>query len=109
MRLTTNLLCLSFALIGFARADLVIGAKTSLNVFPFGDNYVGEYQQVLSSTAFASAVDIYGIRFASSSPVAGSSHTLTVTIGLSTTSASLASLSTNYAANKGADFPVESR
>jgi hypothetical protein len=91
-----------------AAADVVIGTPGGPdNVFPFGTNtYVGEYQQLYTKTAFSGPVSIIGVGFASSAlgGQAGLSRTLNVTLGLSTSSATLTTMSTNYAANKGADF-----
>jgi hypothetical protein len=104
MRRLTYSIGLLFALAAFARADTIVGTNNDFkNVFPFGDSYVGEYQQVYTSAAFPGLETITGLKFASGTS-AGASHTVTLTIGLSTTSATVASMSTNYAANKGADF-----
>jgi hypothetical protein len=105
MRHVASLIALSFLLAALAHADIIVGTNnTNANVFPFGDTYLGEYQQVYASTAFPSTETITGIKFASAPVFAGNTHSVTVTISLSTTSATVASMSTNYSANKGADF-----
>jgi len=97
-------LWLPFVLASFARADIIVGTNNApANLFPFNDSYVGEYQQVYTSTAFPGVSTITGLKFAPASGFSGS-NTVTLTIGLSTTFATVASMSTNYAANKGADF-----
>jgi hypothetical protein len=106
MRRLTCFVGLLFVLPCFARADIIVGTNNfAKNVYPFGDSYVGEYQQVYTSAAFPGLETITGLEFASGSASGNTgSHTVTLTIGLSTTSATVASMSTNYAANKGADF-----
>ncbi len=106
MRRLTCSIGLLFVLAAFARADIIVGTNNDFNnVYPFGDSYVGEYQQVYTSAAFPGLETITGLKFASGTALgAGGSHTVTLTIGLSTTSATVASMSTNYATNKGADF-----
>ena len=76
----------------------------SPNVFPYGSPnfYSGEYQQVYTASAFSGTVSISSIGFATSS--GGVPNTVTFSVGLSTTSATVASMSTNYAANKGHGF-----
>lgn len=92
----------------FGRADVIVGTiNTGPNLFPFGTGfftYSGEYQQVYTRRAFPGAVVITGLKFASAAGYAGTS-TILATISLSTTTtASVAKMSTDYAANKGADF-----
>jgi hypothetical protein len=86
-------------------AVIVIGTNDGpANVFPIGTTiYAGEYQQAYTSTAFSGPVTITAIAFASNNTSAGNTITDTFTLGLSTTSASLAGLSTNYASNIGPD------
>ena len=107
MRRLTCFVGLLFVLAAFARADVIVGTNTFIanNVYPFGDSYVGEYQQIYTGAAFAGVETITGLEFASGSASGntGGSHTVTLTIGLSTTSATVASMSTNYASNLGAD------
>jgi hypothetical protein len=92
-----------------AHADsLIIGATNAGgNAFPFGNNgfsYSGEYQQVYSGTAFSGPVDITSIAFSSMN---AQNYSLSLSLGLSTTSAAVNGLSTNYASNKGTDFTTE--
>ena len=93
-------------------AFVTVGTDDGIpNVYPFGDPipsnspYKGEYQQVYGASAFSSPVTIDSIAFATVSPGYGPA-TDTFTVGLSTTSATLTSLSTDYAANEGADFEI---
>jgi len=109
------------ALTAHAQKNITVGtASTADNVFPFGVERPsdlpdfaagGEYQEIYSSTAFNSAVPltISAISFASSNRYNGVPVTATynVTIGLSNTSASIGfpnTVSTNFAANRGANF-----
>jgi hypothetical protein len=92
-----------------ATADMiVIGGTNSNNSFPFGTSiYQGEYQQLYASTAFSGPVTITEIAFASATGFgSGQTRKLFLSLGLSTTAASLAAPSTNYGANKGADFTI---
>jgi len=89
---------------------IVIGTNNDLNGFPFGaptgttSVYTGEYQQLYLSSGFAGSVIISRIGFASSSSrTLVTDERLNLSLGLSTTTATLATLSNNYAANKGAD------
>src|SRR5260370_32966168 len=106
MRRLTCSIGLLFVLAAFARADIIVGTNNDFNnVYPFGDSYVGEYQQVYTSAAFPGLETITGLKVASGTATgAAGSHTVTLTTGLSTTSPTVASMSTNYATNKGADF-----
>jgi uncharacterized repeat protein (TIGR03803 family) len=85
-----------------AQTSIIVGTNNNANCAPFSAEYNGEYQQVYTSTAFPGVATITGLKFAFA-PDKGS-PTVTLTIGLSTTSATVASMSTDYAANKGADF-----
>lgn len=104
-----------------AQQTITIGTPSrGDNSFPFGvvrptdpTDYAagGEFQEIYSSTDFNSAVplNISAISFASSSRFNGApvSATYNVTIGLSNTSATVglfSNASTNFAANKGANF-----
>jgi hypothetical protein len=90
---------------GPAAADIVIGTQGGPdNAFPFGTtNYVGEYQQLYARSDFSGPVTITGVDFASGTGSVGISRTINATISFSTSSATLTTMSTNYAANKGAD------
>jgi len=109
------------ALSAHAQQNITIGtASTGGNVFPFGvvrpgdlTDFAagGEYQEIYSSKDFNSAVPltISAISFASASGNQGVPITATynVTIGLSNTSATVgfpSNASTNFAANRGANF-----
>lgn len=84
-----------------SRAQVTIGGTNVNNVFPIGtNNYVGEYQEEYTSTAFSGPVSITGIAFKSS---ATGTITDNLVLSLSTTTAPLTGMSTTYAANKGAD------
>jgi PEP-CTERM motif len=88
-------------------ADVVIGGTNAVNGFPFGGTtYLGEYQQVYAASAFPGSVMISAVSFQTSPGFANPStpQSLAFSLGLSTTSAGPNTLSTNYAANKGADF-----
>ena len=92
-----------------AAADSVtIGTSNSANADPFyGDYYTGQYQQVYSSSVFSGPVDITGITFfCSTTPVSGcTTGTINsdLTIDLSTTSAGVNTLSTDYTDNLGSN------
>jgi hypothetical protein len=104
MRRSVRFVGLLFVLAAFVRADIIVGTNNAgANVFPFNDSYVGEYQQVYASAAFPGVETITGLKFAPAAGFTGS-NTVTLTISFSTTSATVASMSTNYAANKGANF-----
>jgi hypothetical protein len=83
---------------------ITVGTDTSGNIFPFGfSDYLGEYQQIYTNSAFSGPVTITSVGFATVTvDITGSVGFM---LNLSTTPlASLASPSTNYAANRGADF-----
>jgi hypothetical protein len=88
-----------------ATADMiVIGGTNANNAFPFGTtDYLGEYQQLYASSAFTGPVTITEIAFASELG-SGRTRNLNFSLGLSSSTASLAAPSTNYGANKGPDF-----
>lgn len=89
-----------------ASADYIVGGTGNDNTFPFGTTefYSGEYQQIYAGSAFSGPISISEISFQSIKLLNPGVETLTFTVGLSTTDASLASPSLDYAANKGADF-----
>ncbi len=84
---------------------ITIGTDSTENAFPVGASiYFGEYQQIYTNTAFSGPVDITGVAFSTVEEVAATT-TLTFTLSLSTTPLSnLTAPSTDYAANRGADF-----
>jgi hypothetical protein len=87
----------------YASANVIIGTPNADNAFPFGANiYVGEYEQLYTSTAFGGPVSITGLEFESGTDSVGA-RTLNFTLSLSTSSATLGTMSSNYAANRGAD------
>lgn len=91
----------------FAHAQIggtTIGATNSGNSFPFSPTYVGEYQQVYASSAFASPLTIGELDFASQPGAAIGYATENLTIGLGTTATTPANPAANYAANKNPDF-----
>lgn len=90
-------LCSFFALPALA-TDIVIGADTGSNYYPFG-GYTGEYQQVYGASAFSGPITLTALQFfdvenPSAFPTGGS-----WTISLSTTSAAWNTLSSTFANN----------
>lgn len=97
---------LALCLGGAAQAQtVVIGTNNGQpNAFPFGTSgYVGEYQQVYTSSAFSGPVLLTDVAFKTAAGFSGDSATENLTIKLSTTSQPVNGLSTNYAANIGPD------
>lgn len=105
------LACLALVFCAPTRADLIVGHA---NLFdgssaPFSGQYTGEYQQVYAAAAFATAPiqTITALSFGTvpfgniGDPIP---QTITFTLSLSTTSAGPQTLSTDFAANRGADF-----
>ena len=96
-----------------AQAVTVGTPGTQVNAFPFGGGGVGayvagsEYQELYSSTAFAGVASPFQINdIAFSSASGATTATYNVTLRLSTTRATNSTLSTNFAANEGADLAV---
>ena len=87
-------------------APITIGSPAGFgNVFPLGaSTYAGSYQQVYAAFAFPDPLVITEISFFLAGRSQDYSLTTTFALGLSTTSMTPASLSTNYTANRGADF-----
>ena len=83
--------------------SIVIGTNNFGNYIPFFGGYGGgvEYQQLYGAAAFSGPIAITSIGFASADTGTGTDN---VTISLSTTSATLASPSGTFSANRGADF-----
>jgi hypothetical protein len=83
-----------------------MGTSDQSDVVPFSGLYWGEYQQLYSSSIFDGPVTIDGIAFASTDTAIPSlgPTVLNVTIGLSTTSKTVSTLTDSFAANEGADF-----
>ena len=79
-----------------------------MNTFPFENVgafiYSGTYQQVYSKSVFTGPVVISEIAFASTGFGGSATYNLNLNISLSTTSAAVNGLSTNYSSNRGADF-----
>ena len=105
-------LCLAVAVsAGMARpaeADVTVGGTNANNTFPFGTSlYTGESQEVYASSAFPGTVTVTSVQFETmpdfGNPT-GSPVTLNFSLGLSNTTASPTSMSTNYAANKRGYF-----
>lgn len=87
-------------------ASITIGSPAGFgNVFPLGvSTYAGSYQQVYAAFAFPDPLLITEISFFMTGRNQDYSLTSTFGLALSTTAMTPASLSTNYAANRGADF-----
>ena len=88
------------AIVGVApvQAQITIGTETNSNVFPFGSTGGDRYQQVYAAGNFASLFSITSISFFGNS-VLNASYALS----FSTTSALVGGLSSDFAANVGAD------
>jgi hypothetical protein len=101
-----------------AAADVIPGGMAGVegssdNAFPFSTDYSGfsamRYQQVYGADAFgASPLTIYGLAFRPDGTFGGAFSTTlgNVSISLSTTTATPTTLSTNFAANEGADLTL---
>jgi len=100
-------LALTFSVVVPAvRADITIGLPADAdngNCFPFGTAYTGEYQQVYTASAFSGPITITGLQFFNTQVSNGATATPSgaYTISLSTTSAGVNTLSSNFAANIG--------
>jgi PEP-CTERM motif len=89
--------------------SITIGGSGLNNVFPFGcgpscgPTYLGEYQQIYSSTAFSGPITINQIAFET---VGSPPHSITdvFTLSLGTTFASPGSPGTTYVGNRRPDF-----
>jgi hypothetical protein len=113
----STLLLFSFALTAVNASTLIIGSNNDLTRYPFGKDpgsasaafpdfaAGGTYQQVYSGSAFSGPVTITQIAFSSKSQLTSGPGTATYNfnISLSTTAAAPGGLSTNLAANSGAD------
>jgi PEP-CTERM motif len=88
--------------------SILVGGTGSTNAFPFGNvvgfTYSGAYQQVYSKSVFTAPGLISEIAFASTGFGGSATYPMNLNIGLSTTTAAVNGLSTNYASNRGADF-----
>lgn len=106
-------------LVPVAKADtVVIGSNADGSRYPFGMDPTsasptfpdfgagGVYQQVYGASAFSGPITITQIAFASSGQFSSGPGTAiyNFNIGLSTSAAGPGSLSSNFAANRGADF-----
>jgi len=114
----TTLLLFSFAAPVVNAVTVIIGNNNDLSRYPFGKDpgaassafpdfgAGGIYQQVYASSAFSGPVTITQIAFASKGQSTSGAGTATYNfnIALSTTPAVPNGLSTNLAANRGADF-----
>jgi hypothetical protein len=96
---------LMLGLAGSASAGTItFGTGTGGNAFPFtATSYLGEYQQVYDASLFSGPVDITQITFFRAPGFASASISGNFTISLSTSSATVSSLSTVYANNIGPD------
>jgi hypothetical protein len=108
--------CLSVGLLALvlspaSRADQVtIGNVNSgeVNAFPFSGSYqdafgATEYQQVYAGSLIGGPLTISAIAFYSSTSFPGTNADGTYTLSLSTTSAAVGALSTNFSSNIGPD------
>ena len=117
--LLATLVILAFVVVPVANADtVVIGSNDNGSRYPFGmdpssasamfPDFVagGVYQQVYAASAFSGPITITQIAFASSGTFSSGPGTAiyNFNIGLSTSGAGPGGLSTNFAANRGADF-----
>jgi hypothetical protein len=114
----STLLLFSFAAVTINASTLIIGSNNDLTRYPFGKDpgnasaafpdfaAGGTYQQVYASNAFSGPVTITQIAFASKSQLTSGAGTATYNfnISLGTTQAAPGGLSTNLAANRGADL-----
>jgi len=85
-------------------SSIIIGSSGSNNVFPFGDTYLGEYQQVYTAADFSGPVLIDQVAFRSVNVLGGTLLSDTLTLSLGTTSASPSAPGTTYAGNKRPDL-----
>jgi hypothetical protein len=89
--------------------SITIGGSGLNNVFPFGcgpscgPTYLGEYQQIYSSTAFGGPITINQIAF-ETAPLAPHAITDVFTLSLGTTFASPAGPGPTYVGNRRPDF-----
>jgi hypothetical protein len=114
----TTLLLFSFATPAVNAVTVIIGNNNDLSRYPFGKDpgaassafpdfaAGGVYQQVYAGSAFSGPITITQIAFASKGQLTSGPGTATYNfnIALSTTAAGPNGLSTNLAANRGADF-----
>lgn len=92
----------------YVSASTVIGGDSTGNAFPFGRpaEYWEPYQQIYSSSAFADSVNINALSFFSIPGQTNDPSRGTFTFELSTTNASVNTLSTNYMDNIGHDNAI---
>ena len=86
-------------------ASVTIGApgdSGSGNSFPFGGG-VPQYQQLYDANNFSGPIDITGVTFFNKNYTPGSVNSADYSFQLSTSSATVGNLSTNFASNIGAD------
>jgi hypothetical protein len=118
--LLTTLILLSLSLLSptVSAVTKIIGSSNDLTRYPFGKDpgaasgafpdfaAGGTYQQVYSGSAFSGPVTITQIAFSSKSQLTSGPGTATYNfnLSLSTTAAGPGALSTNLAANRGANF-----
>jgi hypothetical protein len=114
----TTLVLLGLAGPAVNAATLIIGNNNDISRYPIGLDPAsatsafpdfaagGAYQQIYAGSAFSGPITIKQIAFASSSQLTSGSGTATYNfnISLSTTAAAPNGLSTNFAANRGADL-----
>jgi hypothetical protein len=99
---------LAVMLVSVAHVDaepILIGGTNQANVFPFGiEGYVGSYQQVYAAEAFSRPISIGSVAFMGDRDAFAAPASSVFSLGFSTTGAGPLSLSSSYAANRGADF-----
>ena len=114
----TALIFLSFATPAVNAVTTVVGASNDLTRYPFGKDpgaassafpdfaTGGTYQQVYAGSAFSGPVTITQLAFASKGQLTSGPGVATYNfnLALSTTAVAPGALSTNLAANRGADF-----
>jgi hypothetical protein len=114
----TTLVVVSFPASAVNTGTVIVGSNNDLSRYPIGldpssattafPDFIagGGYQQIYGSSAFSGPITITQIAFASSSNLTSGAGiaTYNFNLALSTTGAGSGNLSTDFAANRGADF-----
>ena len=114
----TALACFCFVVQAVNAQTVIVGPNNDLSRYPIGMDPTsassafpdfaagGIYQQVYAASAFSGPITITKIAFASSSSLTSGPGiaTYNFNLGLSTTAVGPNNISTNFAANRGADF-----
>ena len=90
-------------------SSIIMGGTNGNNIAPFGNvNYLGQYQQVYSSSEFSGPTKIGAIAFQTLANVFNPTTPQSVefSLGLSNTTATPSAMSSNYAVNRGANFII---